>query len=427
MEMKMEVEKGSGDGHEETTTMMTTTLVPTTSLCFDSLPYEIRLYIFGFLRLKQRMRLTRVSSRWREVLLDDNECKRIMMTKFIGKDMPEDAPTGGWGVELLKTKRKLSNMKRSLGISSEFHRSTHLFRWAASNGFVAMMEKHANRLVRSHLPLKAPRNSDVHARTVWRRVLVIGSGGSNVDAFKSAILRRHRNAVQWMLSHVPSSILVSDRSTLTLAIKMGDAAICSLMLQAGFPLDECNDLGIRPLHAAALLGKAEVVKCMLEFMKWNPLDPQSTISDELLEILEREDDDRRTALWLAASEGHYDVVELLLSTGADPLAKDFDKRTPIDIALAEGHSKVAELLKRYVENPIQRTLSVSSTSSMASNNNNNTRKKNKKNSNKRLYDEEDDDDYEDDELNKTPQKRSAVNTESSSHSYITRSTRSNVR
>jgi hypothetical protein len=45
-------------------------------------------------------------------------------------------------------------------------------------------------------------------------------------------------------------------------------------------------------------------------------------------MVERKDQDKRTALWWAACNGHADVVRLLLPHGANPRVKDADKRTP---------------------------------------------------------------------------------------------------
>lgn len=50
-------------------------------------------------------------------------------------------------------------------------------------------------------------------------------------------------------------------------------------------------------------------------------------------LLERKDEDKRTALWWAACNGHISTVQLLLNYGAIPTVKDADKRTPGIIAL----------------------------------------------------------------------------------------------
>jgi ankyrin repeat protein len=44
--------------------------------------------------------------------------------------------------------------------------------------------------------------------------------------------------------------------------------------------------------------------------------------------VEKKDQDKRTALWWAACNGHTAVVHLLREYGANALIKDADKRTP---------------------------------------------------------------------------------------------------
>jgi len=49
----------------------------------------------------------------------------------------------------------------------------------------------------------------------------------------------------------------------------------------------------------------------------------------------------------AASEGHRDMVELLLANKADINAKDNDNKTPLDYAVKNAHEDVAELLRQH--------------------------------------------------------------------------------
>ncbi|EED90828.1 predicted protein, partial [Thalassiosira pseudonana CCMP1335] len=59
------------------------------------------------------------------------------------------------------------------------------------------------------------------------------------------------------------------------------------------------------------------------------------------------DYDNRTALHLAAGEGHLDVVEILCKNGADVNVMDRWGGKPLDDALQKGNAEVAKVLKRY--------------------------------------------------------------------------------
>ena len=52
----------------------------------------------------------------------------------------------------------------------------------------------------------------------------------------------------------------------------------------------------------------------------------------------------RTALWGASFHGHLDVVELLLSHGADTEVRGGDEATALHVACQEGHLKVVKCL-----------------------------------------------------------------------------------
>ncbi|KAL3120994.1 hypothetical protein niasHT_009645 [Heterodera trifolii] len=70
--------------------------------------------------------------------------------------------------------------------------------------------------------------------------------------------------------------------------------------------------------------------------------------------LEMADYDKRTALHLAASEGHFDVALFLLETGkVQPDPRDRWNRTPLDDARSEHHTSVALMLERRMQDITQ--------------------------------------------------------------------------
>jgi ankyrin repeat protein len=54
-----------------------------------------------------------------------------------------------------------------------------------------------------------------------------------------------------------------------------------------------------------------------------------------------------TPLHSAAEEGHKDLVELLITKGANVNAKDEDGVTPLQYAKIEGHTGIVELLRKH--------------------------------------------------------------------------------
>ena len=61
------------------------------------------------------------------------------------------------------------------------------------------------------------------------------------------------------------------------------------------------------------------------------------------------DYDLRTALHLAACEGHENCVRWLLDEGANLNVKDVFKKTPLDDAERFGHPKIATMLRGFTE------------------------------------------------------------------------------
>ncbi len=54
---------------------------------------------------------------------------------------------------------------------------------------------------------------------------------------------------------------------------------------------------------------------------------------------------------IAAGEGNLTQVRRLIENGVDPNLGDYDRRTALHLAAAEGHDKVVELLLRSKANP----------------------------------------------------------------------------
>ena len=88
--------------------------------------------------------------------------------------------------------------------------------------------------------------------------------------------------------------------------------------------------GISALHVGALKGNLAIVKllCKSEEIDINIKSKQNAV----------------TPLFLAAEEGHFDVVSFLLEEGADVNFVNNSFITPLHIAAVKGHYAIVELL-----------------------------------------------------------------------------------
>jgi ankyrin repeat protein len=90
-----------------------------------------------------------------------------------------------------------------------------------------------------------------------------------------------------------------------------------------------DQLGATPLHEAAEVGHAEVVRLLLS--KGADVNAKTTTG-------------RLTPLHVAAGKGHREVAETLINSGADVNAKDHSGDTPLHLTVTWGRKEIASLL-----------------------------------------------------------------------------------
>ena len=131
-----------------------------------------------------------------------------------------------------------------------------------------------------------------------------------------------------------------------------------------------DNLGMSPLHAAALFGHKDVAELLLA----NKADVNAKDNigvTPLLWALSRGHEDvailllannadvnakgplGHTALHYAAGKGYLNIVKLLLAHKADVNAREQQGYTPLDYAIFRGHKDVAELLRQHGGHGVQ--------------------------------------------------------------------------
>jgi uncharacterized protein len=119
---------------------------------------------------------------------------------------------------------------------------------------------------------------------------------------------------------------------LGLAAFFGHSGAVRLLLERGADVEQAamNDMQVRAIHAASAAQSVAIVRDLLA----SGAEPDSRQQRGY------------TALMEAAHSGNVDLLELLLSSGADRALTNDDGDTAHDLALAAGHLDVADRLTR---------------------------------------------------------------------------------
>ena len=147
------------------------------------------------------------------------------------------------------------------------------------------------------------------------------------------------------------------------AASAGDMKRLETQVQRGVNVNIVDDERWTPLHASADKGHVDAVRLLLKAGAdpdaadrdgWTPIHLAARNGHhQVIQVLVRHDahvDVRtkfgnRTALYWAAEKGHVDAVKTLIKLGADVTAQDEDGQTAVHVATSFGHTDVVDLLK----------------------------------------------------------------------------------
>ncbi|XP_038534707.1 ankyrin repeat and SOCS box protein 3 isoform X4 [Canis lupus baileyi] len=127
-------------------------------------------------------------------------------------------------------------------------------------------------------------------------------------------------------------------STVGLAAREGNVKVLRKLLKKGRSVDVADNRGWMPIHEAAYHNSVECLRMLIHAVD----SSENYIKTKTFEGF--------CALHLAASQGHWKIVQILLEAGADPNATTLEETTPLFLAVENGQIDVLRLLLRHGAN-----------------------------------------------------------------------------
>lgn len=162
-------------------------------------------------------------------------------------------------------------------------------------------------------------------------LMLSGTAAHAQSALADAAMRGDERAVRQLLRETSEvdSTQVDGMTALHWAVQNSDVAMVDRLLRAGADFNAANRTGVTPLYLASINANAAVIGRLIAA----GADPNAIVTSQ-----------DETWLMLTSYTGNPEAVSELLAAGADPNAPQIRGQTALMWAASEGHTDVIELL-----------------------------------------------------------------------------------
>ncbi|KAK0647017.1 ankyrin repeat-containing domain protein, partial [Cercophora newfieldiana] len=164
-------------------------------------------------------------------------------------------------------------------------------------------------------------------------------GQNKTSPIRAALQGGHSEVAELLIRDGRFYVSSNDWTPLNSAAGQGFLKVVRLLLQKGADLNKRDANECTALYLASANGHDKVVKRLLSEAERRKADP-----NELIKSLEIAPASGVTPLIAAATEGHSQVVRLLLDKGTNLDAVGEGKETALKGAIKNGHADVIKLL-----------------------------------------------------------------------------------